>query len=83
MNPIIQGEVTLAFVMGGISAKTKKPYIQVSNGLSAFFLTIGKGVEIDENTFSQFREGDEINLIVSQRVGSTRVTLEGLETEID
>lgn len=77
MNSVLRGEVTLAFVMGGISAKTKRPYLQVSNGLTAFFLTIGKGVEIDENTFSDFQEGDEVNLVVSQRVGSTRITLEG------
>jgi len=78
MNPNIEAEVTLAYVMGGISSKTKKPYLQVSNGVEAFFVTIGKGVEIDENTFSDLEEGDEITLQVKQKIGSSRVTLLGV-----
>lgn len=78
MNTVLTGSVTLAFVMGGISSKTKRPYLQVSNGLTAFFVTLGKNVVVDESTFSELREGDEIELVVSQRVGSTRVVVESL-----
>jgi len=77
MNNKLTGVVTLAFVMGGVSNKTKKPYLQVSNGLEAFFVTIGKDVEIDENTFNDLEEGDEITIEVAQKVGSSRVTLIG------
>lgn len=68
----VQGEVTLTFIRGGISAKSKKPYLQVSNGRSEIFLNTA-GLPIDENTFSSYDEDDEISLVVETTVGSDSV----------
>jgi len=77
MNTILQGEVTVAFIMGGISKEKKKPYLQISNGLEKLFLKFDKNVEVNEDTFADLVEGDELTIEVRQRVGSSQVTLVG------
>jgi hypothetical protein len=72
-------KATLTFIMGGVSAKSNKPYLKVSNGRSEFFVIIPKGVEIVENTFSGYNENDEITLVVSILVGTDSVTLVSVE----
>jgi len=71
----IIGELTLTFVMGGISKKTKNPYLQVSDGVEAKFVSIPKNADIDENTFVNYSRGDEINLQVEIDPFSGRMTL--------
>jgi len=79
MNPVIEKEFSLAFVRGGLSTKEGKttPYLQLSNGINAFFVRIDKSVEITNTTFSDLREGDEITVVLRFRVGSTDVTVTG------
>jgi len=78
MNPKLTGEVTVTFIRGGISAKSGKPYLQVSNGRAELFVNIPKGFEIDENTFSDYSEDDAITLEVETVVGSDTVKLVSL-----
>jgi len=78
--PKLQGEVTVTFVRGGVSTKTgtPKPYLQVSNGRSEFFITIPKSLEITSQTFENFEEGDSITLEVEVLVGTANVKLLGV-----
>lgn len=78
MNSILSGEMTLTFVMGGISKKTKKPYLQVSDGVEAKFINIPKGLDIDEETFSEYKRGDQIRLQVDVDPFGGRMTLTSL-----
>jgi len=73
-NPII-AEQTFIYIRGGISSKTNKPYLQLSNGRKEFFATISNDLEIDENTFSQYSENDSIDLKVKLMPGSDTVTV--------
>lgn len=75
MNAKLRGEVTVMFLNGGISAKSGKPYLKVSNGRSELYVDIPKGFEIDEKTFEELSEGDELTLEVETLVGSDRVKL--------
>jgi len=69
MQASLDGTVTLTFINGGIS-KNGKPYLQVSNGREAFFVRIPKDANVDDSTFSDFSEDEEITLRVSiPRVG--------------
>jgi len=78
MNPVLESEVTLMYIRGGI-AKSGRPYLQVSNGRAEFFLNIPKKFDgITETTFDDLAEGDEITVTVSQLVGSDRVVLVSL-----
>jgi len=71
----LEGDVTLTFIMGGISKEKKKPYLKVSNGVKEIFVTIPKGVTISEGQFADYEEGDQIKLRVRQLVGGETVTL--------
>lgn len=76
-NNRLVGQVEVAFIMGGISPKNKKPYLQVSNGRESFFVKIPKSLHdsIDQDTFAAYEEDDVISLEVSQLVGSETVVL--------
>jgi len=60
----LQGELTMTFVMGGMSKEKNRPYLQVSNGIEADFVKLSKKFGVDENTFSSYEKGDEITLEV-------------------
>jgi len=70
---IIEAEFT--FIRGGLASKTNRPYLQVSNGIEALFITIPKTASVDAETFADYEEGDIINLKVSILPGSPTVTL--------
>jgi len=63
------------FVRGGVSQKTGKPYLVVSNGRSTFYPNIPPKLNANEHTFSSYEDGDEIELHVAVRAGDTAVTL--------
>jgi len=58
--PQLKGEVELQFIMGGVSAKKRKPYLQVSDGLEGKFMMIGKEAGITPDTFADYSKGDTI-----------------------
>lgn len=76
MDSKLDGEVTLMFIMGGIS-KAGKPYLQVSNGRKELWIKIPKDLQkgFNENTFESFSEEDSITMDVSITVGSDEVSL--------
>lgn len=76
MESKLEGEVTLMFLMGGIS-KAGKPYLQVSNGRKELWINIPKDLQkgMNENTFADFSEDDPIVLDVVVTVGGDTVTL--------
>jgi len=67
----------LVFIRGGISAKNKKPYLQVSNGRAEFFVTIPKNIDHDdfESFFGSLSDGDLFTAELEILVGSDSVTL--------
>jgi len=77
MKNKLAGVVEFMFINGGIAKKSGNPYLQVSNGRSEFFINIPKTLKdkIDEDTFSEYNDGDMIALNVEVVVGSDRVTL--------
>ena len=75
MKTKLNGEMTLTFVMGGISKKTKKPYLQVSDGVEAKFISIPKDMEVNEETFAEYERGDEITVDVLIDPFGGRMTL--------
>jgi hypothetical protein len=74
METTLQGELTLAFVMGGISSKSNKPYLQVSDGVEARFVDVSN-VPVDEDTFADYNRGDEISLTVEVNPFSSKITV--------
>lgn len=72
MQNVIEGQVTLTFIRGGMSKKGS-PYLQVSNGRSEFFVNVPK--DFDPQVFEQYDENDDITLEVSVMVGSETVKL--------
>jgi len=78
MNPKLEGEVTLTFIRGGISAKSGRPYLQVSNGRDSLFINIPADLEVNAETFADYKEDDQITLVVVTTVGSDSVTLVSL-----
>jgi len=68
-------EVEMMFIRGGVSDKTKKPYLLVSNGRKELYINIPNGSDVTAETFEKYNEGDTINLKVSVLVGSDTVTL--------
>lgn len=74
MNNTMQGEITLTFIRGGVSAKGNS-YLQVSNGRREFFVNIPKDLDIDEDTFDDFEENDQITIEAKVLAGSDTVTL--------
>jgi len=75
MNPILEGRVAVAFVMAGVSGKTGNPYLQVSNGIEAFFIDIRKQDKDLVKQFASLEEGDVIEMVISQRAGAARAKL--------
>ena len=75
MNPKLTGEVTVTFIRGGISSKSGKPYLQISNGRAELFVNIPKEYEVDDKTFVDYSEDDMITLEVETIVGSDTVKL--------
>jgi len=73
MKPI-QTTAKFTFIRGGLS-KENKPYLNVSNGRSAMYITIPKALNVTDETFAQYNEDDEIELKVNVRVGETSVSL--------
>jgi len=74
----VEGSLTATFVRGGISKEKKKPYLQVSDGIAPIFISIPKDMEIDEDTFTRYERGDEIEMTVTVDPFSNRTTLVGL-----
>jgi len=75
MKSKIVGTITATFVRGGISKEKKNPYLQVSDGVEAIFITIPKDIDIDKDTFNSFERGDSMTLEVEVDVFANRVTL--------
>jgi len=71
----LTGDVTFTYVMGGISKKTKNAYLQVSDGVEAKFVQIPKEMNVDEDTFSEYTRGDEINMTIEVDPFSGRMTV--------
>ena len=59
----IEAELTMIFVMGGISKEKKKPYLQVSNGIETGFVTLPKNMPIEDDFLSKYERGDEITFV--------------------
>ena len=78
MNTTINGTVTLTFVMGGVSKKTKKLYLQVSDGVEAKFVNFAKDANFSEDIFAEYERGDTINLDIEVDPFSGRMTLIGI-----
>lgn len=72
MNPKLTGIVVLTFIMGGISKKNNRPYLNVSNGKNTFYVDIPEGVEVD---FTGLQEDDLVELELSSRVGEDSAKL--------
>lgn len=75
MDNKLDGIVELIFVRGGISAKSNKPYLQLSNGRAEFFAKIDKSFVVTDDTFSAFSEDDQVNVRCSVLVGSEGVNV--------
>lgn len=74
MNKVtLQGEIEVVYVMGGISSKNNRPYLQVSDGIEAKFLNLSK--DIDPTVFAKYDRTDPITLLVETNplTGSTKV----------
>lgn len=84
MNPHTIAD-TFIFVMGGIGAEKKKPYLKVSNGRQELYVTIPKRLHpsIDEDTFAGYNPDDEIDLTVRIRAGSEGLTLAEVPDVLD
>jgi len=67
--------MTLTYVMGGISKTTKKPYLQVSDGVTAEFVNIPPTLEVTAETFSGFKRGAQIELEVEVDPFAQRIVL--------
>jgi len=72
---VIKGTIDAIFVMGGISPKSKNLYLQVSDGISAEFISIPKNSEFPDNIFEKYERGDTITLELSVSPFSKRATL--------
>lgn len=59
-NNYVEGTIDAVFVMAGISAKSQKPYLQVSDGVEAKFLQLAP--EVDIESFSDLHRGDIVAL---------------------
>jgi len=70
----MNGNFTFEYIMGGISQKTGRPYLKVSNGRKELFVNFKKDHGVTDTTFADFEEGDEIVLNVSVIPGSETVT---------
>lgn len=79
MNSTVRGIVTLTFVMGGVSKKTKKLYLQVSDGVEAKFINFAKDSQFPEDAFDQYSRGDTINLDIEVDPFAGRMTVVGIE----
>jgi len=75
MNSKIKGRIVCTFVRGGISKEKKNPYLQVSDGVEAIFITIPKTLDIDSDTFSTLERGEQITLDVEVDVFANRTYL--------
>jgi len=73
----MKGVYEFIFIRGGISSKSNKPYLSVSNGRAELFVQIPKSLSNSdfEEMFATFNEGDTINLEVSILPGSENVEL--------
>lgn len=67
-------QVDLVFIRGGLT-KANKPYLCVSNGRSEFFINITKSININNETFDSYEEGDHISLEVEILPGSDSLKL--------
>jgi hypothetical protein len=75
MQTKLTGDVTLTYVMGGISKKSDKPYLQLSDGIEAKFVNLDDDLDIKESTFSDFERGQEIDVTIEVDVLSGRVKI--------
>jgi len=77
MQSKMTGELTLTFVMGGISKESKKPYLQCSDGVEAKFISIPKELQgdVSPETFAQYTRGDLVTLRVEVDPFGGRITL--------
>lgn len=66
METKLKGEVTLSYVFGGISKKTGKPYLQVSDGIEAKFVNLSEDCRVTEDTFSEYERGEAITLVMER-----------------
>jgi len=74
-NTTIVGIIEAIFVMGGVSAKTKKLYLQVSDGISAEFIAIPKDTDLQDSVFDNYSRGDKITIEVEVSPFSKKATL--------
>ena len=75
MNTKLKGDVVFAYVFGGISNKSNKPYLQVSDGIEAKFVNLSKDLAITPDTFAEYERGDAINLEIEVEPLAGRVTV--------
>jgi len=80
MNPLT-GTVSLTFIRGGISGKSGKPYLQLSNGRKEFFALIDKSFFVDNETFSDISENDLVDFEVQVVPGNDTVRVMGFALE--
>jgi len=77
MQSKLRGELTLTYVNGGISKESKRPYLQMSDGVEAKFVSIPKAMagDVTPETFARFERGDLITIQCEVDPFASRITL--------
>jgi len=75
MNNTLKGVIDVLYVFSGKSKGTGNPYVQVSDGLEAHFVSIPKDSKITADSFSGFEKGQQIQIEVETNPLSGRTTL--------
>jgi len=60
MQNYVEGTIEVTYVFSGVSAKTQRPYLQVSDGIEAKFLSLSPDLSIE--TFTGLERGDVVSL---------------------
>lgn len=72
METKLKSTVELAYVIGGISQKSGKPYLQLSDGVEAKFVTLSPELQITTDTFASLERGDTLKVVIEREALADR-----------